>query len=321
MPRSGRACWVHSSATREVIATSRSARDRSPPVTSRALACIAAVLARWPASVTRSRWRESSTTSRRAASSRSTVRTWSGSAWRTAAVSTAGRPAASARPSRWAACERHPGVPSGPPWRTTSTASPSRGQQRLPGREEVAGPLAAPGEHRPADVGVGAEQHEQPARLRSRLVRRTRDFGQRSAAGARPEPRVGQVASRSGLVTGTPRSPRRWVSVTSRHSAAQPTPGAVPPPRPRASTVTRGRRGSTIAPPRTGVRERGPGRPASGPVPERGPGPMPSQRPSPRPPHRARAARRRGRRRAPARCRPARTPSRTGPRRRARRGR
>ena len=38
-------------------------------------------------------------------------------------------------------------------------------EQRLPGREEVAGPLAAPGEHRPADVGVGAEQHEQPARF------------------------------------------------------------------------------------------------------------------------------------------------------------
>ena len=127
MPRSGRACWVHSSATREVIATSRSARERSPPVTSRALACIAAVLARCPASVTRSRWRESSTTSRRAASSRSTVRTCSGSAWRTAALSTAGMPAASARPSRWAACERQPGVPSGPPWWTTSTASPSRG--------------------------------------------------------------------------------------------------------------------------------------------------------------------------------------------------
>ena len=78
---------------------------------------------------------------------------------------------------------------------------------------------------------------------------------------------VGPAASRSGLVTGTPRSPRRWVSVTSRHSAAQPTPGAVPPPRPRASTVTRGRRGSTMAPPRTGVRGRGRGRPASGPVP------------------------------------------------------
>ena len=185
--------------------------------------------------MTRSRWRESSTTSRRAASSRSTVRTWSGSAWRTAAVSTAGRPAASARASRWAACERHPGVPSGPPWCTTSTASPSRGQQRLPGREEVAGPLAAPGEHRPADVGVGAEQHEQPARLAlpaSTSVRLDPRFhaGLRAARTVRKSHEVGsagwdQVASRSGLVTGTPRSPRRWVSVTSRHSAAQPTPG------------------------------------------------------------------------------------------------
>ena len=277
MPRSWRACWVHSSATRAVIATSRSARERSPPVTSSALACIAAVLARWPASVTRSRWRESSTTSRRAASSRSTVRTCSGSAWRTAAVSTAGMPAASARASRWAACERHPGVPSGPPWWTTSTASPSRGQQRLPGREEVAGPLAAPGEHRPADVGVGAEQHEQPAPgSPPRLRATTRGF---TGPGLR-EPCVSRTKSGVG-VAGWVGPPGEQVGAGDRHAAlaaqvglgdqpAQRRPadaGGGAAPRPRASTVTRGRRGSTIAPPRTGVRERGraAGAPASRP--------------------------------------------------------
>ena len=56
-----------------------------------------------------------------------------------------------------------------------------------------------------------------------------------------------------------PRSPRRCVSVTRRHRAAQPAPRAIPgswaASAPAASTVTRGRRGSTIAPPRAGVRE------------------------------------------------------------------
>ena len=59
----------------------------------------------------------------------------------------------------------------------------------------------------------------------------------------------------SGVATGSPRSPLRWVAVTSRQSRPHPAPGSRPEPMPRASTVTRGRRGSTIAPPRTGVRE------------------------------------------------------------------
>ena len=279
MPRSWRSCWVHSSATRAVIATSRSARERSPPVTSRALACIAAVSARCPASVTRSRWRESSTTSRRAASSRSTVRTCSGSAWRTAAVSTAGRPAASARASRWAACERHPGVPSGPPWWTTSTASPSRGSRarQVASRSRARSRRPASTARPTSESGPSSTSSRLGSRstLGSRSLATSCDLRTVSPASGVREPCASrtksesagwdQVASRSGLVTGTPRSPRRWVSVTSRHSAAQPTPGAVPPPRPRASTVTRGRRGSTIAPPRTGVRGRGAGRPASDP--------------------------------------------------------
>ena len=261
--------------------------------------------ARCPASVTRSRWRESSTTSRRAASSRSTVRTCSGSTWRTAAVSTAGRPAASARASRRAACERHPGVPSGPPWWTTSTASPSRGSSGLPrARGGARARSRRPASTARPDVGVGAEQHEQPARpalCAPAPLRRGGRVGRDPAAASfltscdlptasvvpvlrkpwvsRTESEPSgwdQRASRSGLVTGTPRSPRRWVSVTRRHRAAQPTPGAVPPPRPRASTVTRGRRGSTIAPPRTGVRGRGRERTASGPL----PGPTPGAGPA-----------------------------------------
>ena len=51
----------------------------------------------------------------------------------------------------------------------------------------------------------------------------------------------------SSVVTGTPRSPRRWVADTSRHTAAQPC--LLP-----ASTVTRGSPASRVAPPRTGVR-------------------------------------------------------------------
>ena len=276
MPRSWRASWVHSSATRAVIATSRSARARSPAVTSSAVACIAAVLARWPASVTRSRCRESRTTSRRAASRRSTVRTCSGSAWRTAAVRTAGTPAASARARRCAACERHPGVPSGPPWWTTSTARPSRGSRtchaarrwRARSRRpaSTARPTSESGPRRtsrrlppcsPSPTPCDILAVSPTAALREPCARRTE-------SGVGVESGVVGVgwdhrASRSGVVTGMPRSPRRWVSVTRRHSAAQPTPGMLPPPRPRASTVTRGRRGSTIAPPRTGVRGRGGG--------------------------------------------------------------
>ena len=50
------------------------------------------------------------------------------------------------------------------------------------------------------------------------------------------------------MVTGSPRSPARWVAETSRHSAAQPAPCRV------ARKVTRGSRGSRNAPPR----DRGP---------------------------------------------------------------
>ena len=55
-----------------------------------------------------------------------------------------------------------------------------------------------------------------------------------------PAPTTQRPAMVRGVLTGWPRSPRRWVSVTSRHSDCQPTPAGTPAPRPRVSTVTRG---------------------------------------------------------------------------------
>src|SRR6185312_5170957 len=48
-------------------------------------------------------------------------------------------------------------------------------------------------------------------------------------------------------LTGSPRVPRRWVALVSRHNDRQPAPS-------RARKVTRGSRGSTLAPPRAGAR-------------------------------------------------------------------
>ena len=140
---------------------------------------------------------------------------------------------------------REPGVPSGPPSPTTSTASASARQERAPPLEQGPGLGRAAGEDGPAHVGVRSEEDPQPARL-----------GMPAHSSRRSPPRH-QRASRSGSVTGVPRSPRRWVSVTRRHRAAHPRPRSVPAPRPRARTVTRGRRGSTTAPPRTGARTLG----------------------------------------------------------------
>ena len=114
-------------------------------------------------------------------------------------------------------------------------------------------------------------------------------------------------------MTGMPRSPRRCVAVTSRHSAAQPAPGAVPATRPRARTVTRGRRGSTMAPPRTGVRGRGDGEDAV-PLPPRtasapGSAPDPRTASAPRTPDPRRTGTRAGAP-APARTAPGRWPER-----------
>ena len=91
---------------------------------------------------------------------------------------------------------------------------PVAGQHGLPRGEQVAGAVAPAREGRAPDVGVGAEQHEQPTGAR----------GSSPASPASPD----QRAMRSGVVTGTPRSPRRWVCVTRRHRAAHPAPGATP---------------------------------------------------------------------------------------------
>ena len=115
----------------------------------------------------------------------------------------------------------------------------SRWQGGHPPVEDGTGHVGAAGEHRPADLGVGAEQDGERARGTGRRARVLGD----GARGRRP---------------GTPRSPRRCVSDTSRHSRAQPTPAGRPAAgsAPSASTVTRGCRRSTALPPRTGVRRR-----------------------------------------------------------------
>ena len=217
------------------------------------------------------------------------MRTWSGSAWRTAAVSTAGMPAASASPRSRAACDRHPGVPSRTPVEDDLDGEPVAGQERCHAARRsrarsrrpasTARPTSESGPRSTSSrLGPSAGRGDTArGSVQPHLDPPTSSPGRGDTARGSVQPHLDPPtsspaspsgcdhrASRSGVVTGMPRSPRRWVSVTSRHSAAQPTPSAGPPPRPRASTVTRGRRGSTMAPPRTGVRGRAAGRPASG---------------------------------------------------------
>ena len=182
--------------------------------------------------VTRSRWRGSSGTRRRAASRTSTVTASPGSACRTAAVSTAGSPASAASPSRRAAWPRLAGVPSGPPWWTTSMTMLPRGSTSI----------------------QACSRARARSGRRSSRARPTSDPGPSSTVRAR-SPLRGSVAcsaSSAALLTGAPRSPDRWVLVTRRHKRPHPAPGAAPPACPRARTVTRGWRGSTSTPPRTG---------------------------------------------------------------------
>ena len=113
-------------------------------------------------------------------------------------------------------------------------------EEVLAGRDRV----APPGEHLPGEVGTA--HGERPAELGGRA-----EQDEQAAAG--PAAACTCSAIRSSVVTGLPRSPRRWVAETSRHSAAQPT-------RSWASRVTRGWRGSTEAPPRAGSTARVPDR-------------------------------------------------------------
>ena len=152
-------------------------------------------------------------------------------------------------------------MPSGPWWQTTSTARPPNGnaarQQASTDRatssrrastarpNSESGPSSTTRADRPAGSPGSPDGSSVPARTASRCGT------------------VAWAAIRSRVATGVPRSPDRWVAETSRQSCPQPTPAARSSTSscPRASTVTRGWRGSTLAPPRTGVRR---GRPGAG---------------------------------------------------------
>ena len=233
MPRSLRSSSAHSTAVRTVASSSAAARCRglaqakppAPPpstlATRWACSTIVASSARCPAVVTRSRCRASRTTSRRVASRTSAVVASCGWRWRTAAVSTAGTPQASASPSRWAACPVDAGVPGGPPWSTTSMASAPAGSTRCQAcsRSRATSGRRASSAAPTSEVG--------PSRT------------SRGAGSSAP----GVAACRAiiaAVATASPRSPVRCTSLTSRHSRAQPTPCGTPAPAPRASTVTRG---------------------------------------------------------------------------------
>ena len=99
-------------------------------------------------------------------------------------------PAASARASRWAGVRAAAGGALRAAVVDDLDGEPVARQQRPPGGEQVAGPLAAPGEHRPADVGVGAEQHQQPARLGAPSLALLRHVGRSRRVNGRPRCRV-----------------------------------------------------------------------------------------------------------------------------------
>ena len=226
---------------------------RSPPVTSRRGGVHGRGARRGgPASVTRSRWRESSATSRRAASRTSTVRRLLGSAWRTAAVSTAGTPASSARPSSRAACDRLPGVPSGrrggPPRRRARRAAArachaaSRSRARSRRRASTARPTSESGPSRTtsprrAPPASGSGVAARPCRRSRSRVRWEVGLGRVAevlpgasvvawcSGACRACRRGGDQTSRRDRVAAHAAQVR---PVTSRHSAAHPHPGPSP---------------------------------------------------------------------------------------------
>ena len=167
----------------------------------------------------RSTCRAVSGTSRRAASSTSAVGASRASTYRTALLSTTGTPCSAANRSIACARERSPW----PRWCTTSSTSRP-------------GPNAA-------------RQESRWATARSvRPVSSARPTGESGPSSA-ISPGACSAAIASEL-TGSPRVPRRWVALVSRHSDRQPAPS-------RARKVTRGSRGSTLAPPRAGARRAG----------------------------------------------------------------
>ncbi len=225
MPRSTLGSTAHRSAT----ARARASRVRRPdsPMPARvasspATSAISLPDFRYPSALPRSTWRGSRTTSRRAASSTSAVGPSVRSTCRTALVSTVETPCSAAKPTARAARTASPR----PRWETSSTtrsvcATTARQRSRCP---------------------------------RARSGRRTASARPTSESGpskTNTPPAAACSAIRSELQTGRPRSPARWVALTSRHNAAHP-------PACCAISVTRGCRRSTNAPPRAGVRRRGP---------------------------------------------------------------
>ena len=131
-------------------------------------------------------------------------------------MSTTGTPVSAANRSIACARDRSPR----PRWCTTSSAS-------CPG----------PNTDRQADRRAAATSARPAVRARP-----TGESGPSSATSP-----SGCSAASASEATGSPRVPRRWVALVSRHSDRQPAPS-------RARKVTRGRRGSTLAPPRAGDR-------------------------------------------------------------------
>ena len=157
-----------------------------------------------------------------------------------------------AGPGAW---RRQPGVPSGPPWRTTSIASASGGStcsQPASAARARSGRRVSRG---PADVAVRPEQHPQP-RL---TVRSGRPAGDEGTGGHRGAALTGEM-----------------VSVTNRHRAApagMPLPGRAPAPSPGVAGRRSRRRGPACA-------AAAPGAPAPGRDRRRDPRPGPAGTPA-----------------------------------------
>ncbi len=167
-----------------------------------------------------------------------------GSAYRTALVRTAGTPASPGHGehARGVAEARRAVLAARGGRRPRRTPSPGGSATRQRSRTARARSGRA-GQGGAAHLGVGAEQ----------------DGRARRRAGSPGRSACSPTQRRGSVDRPTARSPRRWVADTSRHSRPQPAAAGSSGARsaPSARTVTRGCRGSTLAPPRTGVRRAG----------------------------------------------------------------
>ncbi len=136
-------------------------------------------------------------------------------------------------------------------WLTTSMAR-RRPNDRAPRRQGRRGEVGAAPCERPSDLGLRAEQQHEAVGVLARRPRAVVTGEPRCTSGTRAR---GSSPSGSGALGRRP----RCAAETSRHSDAQPV-------RPRASSTTRGCRGSTSLPPRAGVRRAGTGTGGAPPV-------------------------------------------------------